>query len=89
MSVHEFSPAIAADLRAGSIDSGAALMIAEVVLQAIAELPGGRELIADAMARKAAEVCDGAGQHGDARISLMVMRGIVADALQSKAQAAA
>ncbi len=80
---------IAADLRAGAIDSGAALMIAEVALQVLAELPGGRELIAEAMARKTAEVRAMPGQQEDAGASLMVMRGIVHEAVTLHAAAAA
>lgn len=82
MSQPESCHAIAADLRAGSIDSGAALMIAEVVLEALAELPGGRDLIAAAVARKAAQLSAGPGHPGDSRASLMVMHEIVRDAVE-------
>lgn len=76
-----YPSSLAADLRAGSIDSGAALMIAEVALQVLAELPGGRDMIAAALARKVEEVNAMPGQQEAAGASLLVMREIVREAV--------
>jgi hypothetical protein len=76
-----YPSSLAADLRAGSIDSGAALMIAEVALQVLAELPGGRERIAAALERKVAEFHAMPCQQSDAGASLLVMREIVREAV--------